>query len=819
MDRNPQIELAEKYVMETGVSVFLTGKAGTGKTTFLHHIVEHCSKRNVVLAPTGVAAVNAGGVTIHSFFQLPFCPYLPDIPELVTEYQMPEEKKSLRKSKVDIIRTLELLIIDEISMVRADLLDAIDATLRRYRHSSRPFGGVQLLMIGDVQQLAPVVTEEERPYMDRVYPSPFFFHSKALQRMRYITIQLTTIYRQQDPLFVSLLNNIRDNHDIEETIAKLNERVAQPQSEKHRFKLFKKSQQEPILLTTHNYQADRVNQQRMQELKGESRTFEAVVSGNFPDSAIPTERSLEMKVGAQVMFVKNDSSGKHRYFNGKIGTVKGFEEALGEDGEMHDVIVVADEEDERINVTHEVWENIKYEIDASDNQIKQIVDGTFSQYPLKTAWAVTIHKAQGLTFDRVQVNASEAFTYGQVYVALSRCRTLEGLTLLAPLSTRNVFDSHDIDQFNGSLTPPDEAERQLDGYRIQYYYDVLFELFDFSAIQHETEQLERLYQNALRSTYPMQASVLTSLTGNEVANIVSVAERFHRQLSAIGQGDPASAKALMDERIGKAAPYFIQQITDVDKVVKPLLGVDVDNKETEKRLKEIAERYRNAVSLKLTVLNLVAKEGFSIKGYQKAKADAALEKPKKESGERKSEEVYTDVSNPKLIPILTKWRRNLSHEMQLPAYTIITQKSLLAIADKLPRDKKSLLKIPGLGAAKVDKYGADIIQIVEDYCEGQAAKVPLWHRAAQLYAEGKSIEDIGGMLLRANSTVEGYLLTAVENGVLDPDLLLSSEEQDEIVTFLLETGKKAALKSVYEHFQGRYSYLKLRVAGFIAQDL
>ena len=203
MDFNPQIELASRYVSETGVSIFLTGKAGTGKTTFLHYIATHCPKRSVVVAPTGVAAVNAGGVTIHSFFQLPFCPYLPDIPELVTEYQLPENQRQLRKSKIDIIRTMDLLIIDEISMVRADLLDAIDAVMRRYRRSSRPFGGVQLLMIGDVQQLAPVVTEEERPYMERVYPSPFFFHSKALQRLQYVTVQLTTIYRQQDAQFVA----------------------------------------------------------------------------------------------------------------------------------------------------------------------------------------------------------------------------------------------------------------------------------------------------------------------------------------------------------------------------------------------------------------------------------------------------------------------------------------------------------------------------------------------------------------------------------------------------------------------------------------
>lgn len=821
MDTNPQIELAKRYVMETGVSLFLTGKAGTGKTTFLHYIVENCNKRNVVLAPTGVAAVNAGGVTIHSFFQLPFCPYLPDVPELVTEYQMPEEKQKLRKAKIDIIRTLDLLIIDEISMVRADLLDAVDAVLRRYRHSSRPFGGVQLLMIGDVQQLAPVVTDDERPYMDRVYPSPFFFHSKALQRMPYTSIQLTTIYRQQDPAFVSILNKIRDNSLDDEAIQLLNTRVKQPEGRQRKglFAKLRKAEQEPILLTTHNFQADQVNLQRMKELEGESHTFQAEIEGNFPASAYPTDTLLELKKGAQVMFLKNDSSGAHRYFNGKIGTVDDFRQMKNEHGEEEEVVVVIDEAGESILVRPDTWENIKYEIDPADKQIKQTIDGTFTQYPLRTAWAITIHKAQGLTFDRVQVDASAAFTYGQVYVALSRCRTLEGLTLLAPIGRHNLFGSRDIEAFNGTLTPPEEAEQKFPGYRAQYYYDVLFELFDFSALQHDTEQLERLFQNSLRSTYPQQAAQLTLVVGQDIANIVSVAERFRRQLGAIGQSSPEEESPLLAERIGKAAPYFMTQLRHVDDIVKPMLHVEVDNSDTSRRLKETAEHYRNSIGLKMKLLTVVEKEGFDIKSYQKTKVDFALETPKKEST-KKSEEVYADVSHPKLVPILTKWRRSLSREQQLPAYTIITQKSLLAIADTLPRDRKALLKIPGMGAVKVTQYGADIIQIVEDYCEEmEAKKHPIWETAARRYAEGASIADISGELLRAPSTVEGYIFTAVENGILDPDLVVNSEEQDEIITFFLEVGEKATMKSVFEHFEGRYSYLKLRVARHLTNDL
>ena len=823
METNPQIELAEKYVMETGVSIFLTGKAGTGKTTFLHHVKEHCNKRNVVLAPTGVAAVNAGGVTIHSFFQLPFCPYLPDVPELVTEYQMPDQRKGFRKSKIDIIRTLDLLIIDEISMVRADLLDAVDAVLRRYRRNSRPFGGVQLLMIGDVQQLAPVVTDDEKPYMDRVYPSPFFFHSKALQKVNYITIQLSKIYRQQDPTFVQLLNNIRDNQFDEATLRALNARVVKPSQDPRPQGAGtarpKEKAQEPILLTTHNYQADRVNRQRMEELRTTPFTLHAQIEGNFPETSFPTDKELTLKPGAQVMFVKNDSSGGHRYFNGKLGTVQDLQTQNDAEGKTEQAVVVVDEDGDTIRVTPEQWENIKYEIDPRDNTIKQVVDGTFTQYPLKTAWAITIHKAQGLTFDRVQVDAAAAFTYGQVYVALSRCRSLEGLTLLTPISARNAIGSTDIDHFNATLTPMEEAESKLGYYKAAYYYDVLFELFGFGAIQHDLEQLERLFQDHLRTTYPQNSSDLSQLAGTLSSQVSGVAERFRIQLSSISQMPEQQAAPLLAERIVKAVGYFLPQLEQIDAKVRPMLGVSVDNKEVSKRLKELAENWNASMGLKDALLRQVEKEGFDVARYQKTKVDFALQKPQRQRVQ-KDEEVYGNVSHPKLVKILTKWRATKAREEQLPAYTIIQQKSLLAIADKLPRDGKALLKIPGLGQAKVAKYGQEIVQMVEDYQEELAgAKEPKWRKAARLFAEGKSIEEVAGAMLRAVGTVEGYLYTAVESGELDADLVVSDEGQDEIIDYLLEHRDLTTLKDVYEHFNGKYSYLELRVARFQARDL
>ena len=816
---NPEIELAEKYITETGVSIFLTGKAGTGKTTFLHHIVERCRKRSIVVAPTGVAAVNAGGVTIHSFFQLPFCPYLPDVKELVTEYQLPENQRQLRKSKIDIIRTLDLLIIDEISMVRADLLDAVDAVMRRYRRSGRPFGGVQLLMIGDVQQLAPVVTDEERPYIERVYASPFFFHSKALQRLQYITIQLTTVYRQQDPLFLRLLNNIRDSKFDEATLAALNSRVRKPGDPA----VFADGQ-EPILLTTHNWQADEVNRRNLEALDTPVQIFDAVVEGNFPDSAAPTERHLELKVGAQVMFVKNDSLG-HRYYNGMIGVVESVETDGTSDGQKH--IVVVNSEGERIDVGQERWDTWKYEIDSTDNQIKPILDGVFVQYPLKTAWAVTIHKAQGLTFDRLQVDASAAFTYGQVYVALSRCRSLEGLTLLSPITPQNAFENKDIEQFNGTMTPIEQAEEMLDGYRLQYYFDVLYELIDFSGLQHALEGLNRLYQESLRGLYPEQATTLTALCSKELTELVSVAERFHRQLDAIGAG--SSSRALLLERVQKGAAYFGQVVKAMDEQVRPCLAVEIDNKETSRRLKEQGERYSSVALLKIKVLDHVAAHGFTVEDYQQAKVDAALAKPEKARKSR-AKKPETLTGKERLQAMLTAWRRQKAEELGVSAFVVLWQRSLLAIVNALPTNEEELLNVPGMGKVSVGRYGKEILQIVDDYLresnerrtpeevEPKKKPEPTWKKAVQLMAEGKSLEEVAKTLNRAKSTVETYMLTAVEQGAMDADLILPMEAQEEIVAYLMSEDD-VKLKDVYEHFDGVYSYLQLRVARWIARGL
>ena len=696
MSDNPQIELARRYVEQTGVSLFLTGKAGTGKTTFLHDIDVTCNKRHVVVAPTGVAAVNAGGVTIHSFFQLPFDPYLPDVKELVTEYQMPESRKSLNKTKLNIIRTLELLIIDEISMVRADLMDAIDMTLRRIRRSSRPFGGVQLLMIGDVHQLSPVVTENERIYMERVYPSPYFFNSKALQRMGYTTIELTTVYRQQDAAFVDLLNHVRNNQLDEETLSKLNSRVST--------QTLKQSGDQAIVLTTHNRQADAINRSHLEALTGESRRLEAVVKGNYPDSAMPLERSIEIKVGERVMYIKNDSSGEHRYYNGKIGTVMGFAEEEG-----MQLVVVAGDEGDTVQVGMETWENVRYDIDR-DGAIKQVVDGTFSQYPLRPAWAVTIHKAQGLTFDRVVIDAADAFAFGQVYVALSLCRTLEGLTLSTPLTARVAFGDSAVAGFVGSQPTFEQVSSEAGGYEHQYYLEQLTDLFNLAAVLRGAEVLDEVYTR-LKNLYPDNVQSMHAIVA-ELAELSSVSEKFAGQLTRL----PVEQHP---ERVAKACDYYLPKLSLAAARLSGLLDVDIDNKENRKAVSEAGERVAEMLRVKVATIRAVHKDGFSVQTVQKAKAAAMLKNPSAPAkGKAAKSSGYDETSvRSDLVGLIRDWRRGKAEEQGLPVYMVLQQKALNAISSVMPRTFDELKKLSGIGSVTVQRYGKEILDIVADYRE------------------------------------------------------------------------------------------------------
>lgn len=541
MEQNSELALAWQFIENTGTHLFLTGKAGTGKTTFLRRLKQESPKRMVVLAPTGIAAINAGGVTIHSFFQIPFAPYVPESSfSTNATYRF-----RFGKEKINIIRSMDLLVIDEISMVRADLLDAVDEMLRRYRDHHKPFGGVQLLMIGDLQQLAPVVKEEEWQMLKKYYDTPYFFSSLALKQTEYCTIELKTVYRQNDGVFLDLLNRIRENHCDSQVLEALNRRCLpdfQPRKEEGY-----------IRLVTHNYQAQRINNYELEQLPGRSYAFRATIDGKFPEYSYPTDEVLELKKGAQVMFVKNDSSGEHRYYNGMIGEVTAVSASSIE--------VRAKDSGEDFLLQEEEWANAKYVLDEESKEIVEDIEGTFRQFPLKLAWAITIHKSQGLTFERAIIDASSSFAHGQTYVALSRCKTLEGLVLSAPLSARAVISDREVDRFTETARRNEPDEQRFHSLQRAYFHELLTGLFDFQPLEQVLQHYVRLIDEHLYKLYPNQLTAYKEEMERFREKVIKVAQKFGMQYNRlIDAAQNYATDKTLQERIVAGAKYFKKEM-------------------------------------------------------------------------------------------------------------------------------------------------------------------------------------------------------------------------------------------------------------------
>ncbi len=430
-ESNEVAEFVERFINQTNRSIFLTGKAGTGKTTLLKKIVSSTYKQTVIVAPTGIAALNAGGVTIHSFFQLPFGGFIPDfkVEAQFSDHVKLETKSTLMRhfkmnaSRRAVLRNLELLIIDEVSMLRADVLDSIDWTLRNVRKINKPFGGVQVLYIGDLLQLPPVIKPQEWSFLRDYYQGIYFFNAHVVHESPPLYIELEKVYRQKDQLFLDILNNLRNNKVTAEDVAHLNNYV-QPNFDATK-------QEDYITLTTHNRDADRINQEALDRLKTNELKYHAEVTGTFPDHLFPIEEELKLKIGAQVMFIKNDISSDKVFYNGKMGKVVALEE--------DEIKVNFPAEKKTITVDKYEWNNIQYSIDPSTGEVEEKVLGTFVHYPLKLAWAITVHKSQGLTFDKAVLDVSKVFVPGQAYVALSRLRSLEGVVLLRPIRMGSIM--------------------------------------------------------------------------------------------------------------------------------------------------------------------------------------------------------------------------------------------------------------------------------------------------------------------------------------------------------------------------------------------
>ncbi|MBN2321781.1 MAG: helix-turn-helix domain-containing protein [Acidobacteria bacterium] len=808
MIENLQLKLAYDYVQWTGENIFLTGKAGTGKTTFLHNLKGHCTKRMIVVAPTGVAALNAGGVTIHSFFQMPFGPWIPSTSLNRTNSEGRTVVGKFNRNKINIIKGLDLLVIDEISMVRADLLDGIDAVLRQYRDRHRPFGGVQLLMIGDLRQLAPVVKKEDWAILSRYYKNGFFFSSMALQQARFIGIELKHIYRQSDPRFIALLNNVRENRMDIETCKALNRRY-QPD-------FIPDDKQGFITMTTHNIQARRINETKLAELTGTVRNFQATVSGDFPDYLYPTDLNLQLKIGAQVMFVKNDSSTEKRYYNGKIGTLVGFENDC--------IRVRCPGEDECVAVEPVLWDNAKYTLDEETKEIREEIAGTFTQIPLKLAWAITIHKSQGLTFDRAIIDAQAAFAHGQVYVALSRCRTLEGLVLSTPIQARAVKTDTEVLAFTSDIenNPPDP--QQLFTAKHDYQRTLLLNLFDFQSFHRGLRRIIRLAREHASALPENPVPRLVEIDRNVREHISIVAEKFHAQIHILiaDQIVDLESNDALQERIRKGTRYFSEKIRDL--LMNPLesLTIETDNKAVRKSLEKAINQLTDQVKLQSACLEACS-SGFSVKTYLKVRAETAMDgtggRKRKKTG---TPEQAADVAHPELYKRLKAWRQQKAHQEGVALNTILGLKVMIDIANRAPATRQQLKRIRGMGKKTLERVGDDLLDILSDYgssdqypeetkeIRNKSKSSPTRQISLDMFNEGKTIAEIASVRGLVEVTIEGHLAHFVRNGTLPLERFITIEKALPAMEYF-KTAESLFLSPAKERFGNTYSYCELKM--------
>lgn len=806
---NKELDLAWSFVNNTDRNVFLTGKAGTGKTTFLHKLKMKSLKRMVVVAPTGVAAINAKGVTIHSFFQMPFGPILPN-----TEMEASSGfNRKFNKTKINIIKSLDLLVIDEISMVRADLLDGIDKTLRRFKNKNKVFGGVQLLMIGDLQQLSPVIKEDEWQLLKTHYKNGFFFSSHAYQACDAVTVELKHIYRQDNPKFINILNEIRNNVLTQASADELNKRY-QPN--------FAPDEEDGyISLTTHNNKAEATNKAELDKLDTKMHIYKAEVKGKFPEYAYPNKEALELKVGAQVMFVKNDSSVEKRYFNGKIGKVILLD--------TDEVIVKCPDDDFNIVTTPEFWDNINYTVDGETKAISENIIGSYTQMPLRLAWSITIHKSQGLTFEKAIIDAQGAFAHGQTYVALSRCKSLEGLVLKSKINSSQIISDTNVISFNKSAEENQPDETILKQSKAEFQLNLISEVFEFYKFLYPIGRvLDLYYKNRTIVQGNIEVPLIKMKDG--ITNLLKVSNGFKAQLQTLlnSKDSPESNKEIQ-ERFVKAIHYFNKQIQEFIKAPFTSVGFTTDNKAVEKDIIRPLDSIEELLAAKESYFKGLEK-GFKVDIFLELRAKSvflAKEKPKKP---RKS--VIDGTTNVELFELLRVLRNEIAQKNDLIHYQVFTQKALYEICETLPTNKDELLQVNGMGKTRVQKYGSEVLKVIHDYCDENdieisnaieifETKKPKKKRgdtkkeSLDLFKSGKSIEEIANERELNLATITGHLASFMPTGEVKITDLISKTHYNELKA-LIPKHSFENLSDLKHQIDDKYTYGELRL---VLEDL
>jgi hypothetical protein len=826
---NEMFQLAIQLVNQSNRNIFLTGKAGTGKTTFLKYIRDNCPKQMVIVAPTGVAAINAGGVTIHSFFQLPLAPFLPETKNtgFLSQDQEISNKHSLlshlrfNSEKKKLLRELEVLVIDEISMVRCDVLDAIDTVLRHTRQ--RPmerFGGVQVLFIGDMLQLPPVKKEQEWNLLSAYYNSEYFFDSQVLREEPPLYIEFNKIYRQQDEKFIRLLNQVRNN-ELDDYGKNILESRFQP--------AFRRGRQDGyIILTTHNNKANEINAKELAGLGAPLFTYEAEVREEFSDRAYPADELLQLKVGAQVMFLRNDTAEKgKRYYNGKIGVVTKLENDK--------IFVQCDGEPLEIEVQKEKWENIRYTLNKSTRQLESDTLGSFTQYPLRLAWAITIHKSQGLTFEKAIIDAGEAFAPGQVYVALSRCTTLEGMILQTRVRSASLYSDPKIVSFSKNSISGGQLQQELAIAKQHYRQQTLLSTFDLGPAASSAKEVYEYLMEHVSSFTPESFSWAEELLG-KLNKLQDTAKKFQAQLlSLYKQQDSPELSPVIQERIKIAARYFVLETDQLNQVIRQS-PVITDSRLHAKEYNESIKEVFAGLAMK-NFMFAGLRDGFDIEIFNRHKQKFILPSFTVNAYAGVSQK-RTDSPHPALQQQLRKLRDNICSRKDLPIYLVAGSNTIDEMARFLPQTLVELRRISGFGDARIRQYGQQFLDLILEYCKekelsslihekptkernrvsgvkqersGSSKKKGESHaETLKRYREGQSPADIARTRSLTLGTIETHLASFVASGEIKIEELLSRDKLD-LIEPLVKNYTTGSVTSIKQQLGNDISFGEIRL--------